>query len=83
MKLEKRSFYHLYGFEESLQCGENKESSEVDLYHHVHVVVSEHLAHMRENNEDGGRDEHGEDVSDQRSSKDQDHDKSGLVLSKS
>ena len=83
MKLEKRSFYHLYWFDEFLQCGEDKESSEVDLYHHVHVVVSEHLAHVRENDEDGGRDEHGEDVSDQRPPKDQDHDKSRLVVSKS
>ena len=71
MKLKKGLIWLKKGFSQFLQCGEDKECGEVDLYNHVHVVVSKDLAHVGQHDENGGRDEHGEDVSNERSSEDE------------
>ena len=81
MKL-KRGFVKEKNFDfQSLQCCEYEECGEVDLYHHVDIFVGEDLAHMSQHDEDRGRDEHGKDVSHERSPEDQNDNQSSLVVS--
>ena len=83
MKLKIQIVIWFKSFDQFLQCGEDKECCEVDLYHHVHIVVSKDLAHVGQHDEDGGGDEHGENVSDEGPPKDENDNQSCPIVSKS